>query len=384
MSVLTQQSSPIDAAARISTTLPDRALEVEIGRTLPEDLVTELRDVGLFHLMTPARLGGLEVDPATLVRVVESLSYGDAATGWTVLIGQGAGYLAWLRPDAAEGIVDAVGGRLPIIVGSMAPVGRVVSSDLETVTLTGRWQYNSGCHIADMLIGGFRLPDAEGDGVVRFAVFPREAATVHDTWRAAGMRGTGSHDVEVVELPVPLARTFDPFGPAQEDGALYRLPYMSYLLVALAGFPLGVGRRIVDEYRKIVLVKRNTERTLLAETPVVQAEVARCEGTVRAAKAFVEEAIAQIWVEAGDGIPSLPARALLSAAVQNAMRAALDVADSAMRACGASQLYHRAPLQRFFRDAQVAAQHLAFGLEAQRRVGAALLGLPVGPSVRFL
>jgi alkylation response protein AidB-like acyl-CoA dehydrogenase len=71
---------------------------------------------------------------------------------------------------------------------------------------------------------------------------------------------------------------------------------------------------------------------------------------------------------------------LLTGAVQHAMGTAVDVADAALRACGASQLYEQAPLQRYFRDAQAAAQHIGFGLDAQRRVGAALLGLDVPPA----
>lgn len=383
MSVTALESSPIEEAVRLAAILPDRALEVESGRTVPADLVAELRAAGLFSLMTPASLGGLEADPLTIVRVVEELTRGDAATGWSVLIGQGGGYLAWLEADAAREIVAAT--PAPLITGSMAPLGTATDAATDAgehagggaggdaVRLTGRWPYASGCGLSDHLVVGYR----PAEGQPRFALLPRAAVTVHDTWHVAGLRGTGSHDIEATAVLVPRSRTFDPYGPAREDGPLYRLPYMTYLLVAMAGFPLGAARRIVDEYRQIVLVKRNTERTLLAETPIVQAEIARCEATAGAARAFVHEAVAQVWDETQDGVASPRSRARLTAAVQHAMRATLDVADSAMRACGAGQLYHRAPLQRYFRDVQTAAQHIAFGLEAQRRVGSVLLGRDV-------
>ncbi|WP_052852526.1 acyl-CoA dehydrogenase family protein [Streptomyces avicenniae] len=371
MSVTALEKSPIEEAVRLAATLPGRALEVESGRTLPADLVDELRAAGLFSLMTPASLGGREADPLTIVRVVEELTRGDAATGWTVMIGQGAGYLAWLEPDVAREITEAT--PRPLITGSMAPLGTAVDAGEERIRLIGRWPYTSGCGLSDHLVAGYR-PAA---GPPRFALLPGAAVTVHDTWHVAGLRGTGSHDIEVTDLLLPSRLTFDPYGPAREDGPLYRLPYMSYLLVAMAGFPLGAARRIVDEYRQIVLGKRNTERTLLSETPIVQAEIARCEATVGAARAFVHEAVAQVWAQTQDGVASPQARALLTGAVQHAMRATLDVADSAMRACGASQLYDRAPLQRYFRDVQTAAQHIAFGLEAQRRVGSVLLGRDV-------
>ena len=371
MSTTTVERSPVAEAARISATLPGLALEVESGRTLPAGLVRELRDAGLFSLMTPASLGGLEADPATIVAVVEELSRGDAATGWTVLIGQGAGYLAWLEPDAAREIVAAT--PAPLITGSMAPLGTAVDAGADGLRITGRWPYTSGCGLSDHLVAGYR----GAAGPPRFALLNRSDVTIRDTWRVAGLRGTGSHDIEADDVLVPHRFTFDPYGPAREDGPLYRLPYMSYLLVAMAGFPLGVARRIVDEYRGIVLAKRNTERTLLAETPIIQAEIARCETAVGAARAFVHEAVARVWEQTQDGVAPAATRAMLTGAVQNAMRATLDVADSAMRACGASQLYNRDPLQRYFRDVQTAAQHIAFGLEAQRRVGSVLLGQDV-------
>ncbi|MDG4763531.1 acyl-CoA dehydrogenase family protein [Solwaraspora sp. WMMD406] len=371
MSVPTLESSPIEEAARVAATLPNRALEVEAGRTVPADLVAELRAAGLFGLMMPASLGGLEADPLTIVKVVEVLSHGDAATGWTVLIGQGAGYLAWLDPNAAAEILHNA--PVPLVTGSMAPLGTAVDAGAGAVRLTGRWPYASGCQLADYLVVGYR----SGEGPPRFALLPRAAVTVDDTWQVAGMRGTGSHDIEFSGVRVPHRFTFDPYGPARVDAPLYRLPYMSYLLVAMAGFPLGAAQRIVDEYRQIVLVKRNTERTLLAETPIVQAEIARCETAVGAARAFVYEAVSQVWAETQHRVASRQARARLTGSVQHAMRVALDVADSAMRACGASQLYNRAPLQRYFRDVQTAAQHIAFGLETQRRVGSVLLGQDV-------
>lgn len=368
-------SAPVEASRRIAATLPDRALAVESGRGLPPDLLADLRAAGLFALMAPASLGGHEAEPATVISVVEELSRADASTGWTVMVGQGSGYLAWLSPEAAAGLVG--GGPVPLIVGSMAPHGTAHPDGEDAVRLSGRWPYASACGAADHLIAPYRSLS----GPPRFALVPAARAVVHDTWHSAGLRGSGSHDFELADAPVPLDLTFDPFGPAREPGPLYRLPYMTYLLTAMAGFPLGTAGRIVAEYREIVQVKRNTERALLADTPIVQAEIGRCEATVASARAYVYETIGEVWEQTRSGAPSPQARARFTGAVQHAMRAALDVADSAMRACGASQLYERAPLQRFFRDVQAAAQHIAFGLEAQRRVGSVLLGRDVPPAL---
>ncbi|HET9116824.1 MAG TPA: acyl-CoA dehydrogenase family protein [Pseudonocardiaceae bacterium] len=41
---------------------------------------------GLFALWLPRALGGLELDPATMVRITEEISYADGSAGWTTLI----------------------------------------------------------------------------------------------------------------------------------------------------------------------------------------------------------------------------------------------------------------------------------------------------------
>jgi alkylation response protein AidB-like acyl-CoA dehydrogenase len=375
-------------ARRLASRITDSALDTERSRSVSEQLMSELRAAGLFQLMTPASIGGLEAEPRTIVAAIEELSRADAATGWTVMIGQGAGYLAWLDRDVTARIVERH--PRPVIVGSMAPFGQAQPvTGKPVLRITGRWPYNSGCRLADLIFGGFRPAEGggaegrrsavlgENHGPFRFALFSPSQVDIQDTWRAAGLRGTGSHHVAVHDVEVPAELTFDPFGPAREPGPLYRLPYMTYLMTALAGFPLGIARRTVDEYLATVKKKPNTELKLLAETPLAQADLGRCEAAVQAARAGVYEAVDTVWAEALQGVPSPRTRALLTGAVQHAMRTAVEVADTALRACGASQLYEQAPLQRCFRDAQAAAQHIAFGLDAQRRVGAALLGLDV-------
>jgi len=46
---------------------------------------------------------------------------------------------------------------------------------------------------------------------IRAMLFKAERATILDTWHVAGMRGTGSHDIEVKDIIVPPDDTFDIF-----------------------------------------------------------------------------------------------------------------------------------------------------------------------------
>ena len=54
---------------------------------LTAPVVQALLNAGLFYLMVPAALGGLEVDARTYLEVVEAISAADGSTGWCVMIG---------------------------------------------------------------------------------------------------------------------------------------------------------------------------------------------------------------------------------------------------------------------------------------------------------
>ncbi|MFZ0077566.1 MAG: acyl-CoA dehydrogenase family protein, partial [Trebonia sp.] len=75
-------------------------------RTLPGETVATLRAMGAFWLKTPAELGGTPLAPLDFCDVMEEFGYADAATAWTVMVGNGGTGTAggWL-PDAGAGRV---------------------------------------------------------------------------------------------------------------------------------------------------------------------------------------------------------------------------------------------------------------------------------------
>jgi alkylation response protein AidB-like acyl-CoA dehydrogenase len=276
-------------------------------RTMPAHLVEATKAAGLFRMAMPAELGGLELDPVSIVQAVEAMSHADASAGWTTLIGNSTAFFAWLDPTAAQ---DMLGGNSNVISTSMfAPMGRA-RRDGGNLIVDGRWPFNSGCVHADwyqtaVVVMNDGRPELRGDGRpdVRFAMFPRDAASIIDTWHSLGLRGTGSHDIEVHDLRVPIEQTAAPMldDPAG-NGSLARLGFFPLLTVLMSGFPLGVARRALDELAELAPTKRRgTSPVPIAEDPRIHYEIGRADAALQAARAFLLDALDHAWTTVTSG-----------------------------------------------------------------------------------
>jgi indole-3-acetate monooxygenase len=369
---------PRDAAARIAPAVAARALEAERERCVPVDLVDELRAAGLLKLYLPAALGGLETDPLTVVDVIETLSAADGSAGWTTFILNSTYFVSWLEPDVARMVLaDEPGGGF---ASNFGPFGRAGRADDGALRLDGRWPFNSAAPHASWFANG-ALVDA-GSGAApqwRFAFFRNADAQILDTWRAAGLRATASHDVVVEQLRLDPQCIADPiFGTAQHDGPLFRWSFFAQLGTLFAGFPLGVARRAIDEFLAIAPRKGRGGAAPLADESHVALAVARAESRVRSARAFVVDAVAHGWERALDGDPlTFDDRVAIRLATANAMDTAIEVVDAMFHLAGGGALYDDHPLQRCWRDAHAGGQHLYFSNNHRARIGQALLGRSV-------
>jgi indole-3-acetate monooxygenase len=114
-----------------------------------------------------------------------------------------------------------------------------------------------------------------------------------------------------------------------------------------------------------------------AERATVQAEVARAEAAVRAARALLDEAIGEAWERAvADGSVDAQRRAGLRLAATHATTAGVQATETAYRLGGGSAIYDASPLRRRLRDAHVATQHMLVAPATWELTGRVLLGLP--------
>lgn len=375
----------MDGARALSAAVSDSAAENEAGRRLAPALVDGFRERGLFGLCLPRRYGGSEVSPATLVDVVETLAAADGSAGWCVAIAAtSAATAAYLPPDEAAAVFEA--GAATIIGGVFAPKGRA-RVDGKDLIVDGRWSFASGIDHCDWLLGGCAIVDPQSsDGPPRtcMVAFPAGEAVVHDTWQVAGLRGTGSHDMQVEGLRVPRSRAVSIHSdPPHEDGALYRFPVFGLLALGIAAVSLGIARRAIDELVAVAGGKvPGGGRRRLAERSAVQEDVAWATAELSAARAYMHDAIGRAYDEAAGGSAiALPERAALRLASTFATRTAARAVDRMYEAGGGTSIYASSPLQRCFRDVHTATQHMMVARGSMELAGRTLLDLETDVSL---
>jgi indole-3-acetate monooxygenase len=203
-----------------------------------------------------------------------------------------------------------MGGTSDVVSTSMfAPLGRA-RRDGDHFVVDGRWPFNTGCMHAEWYQVGVTVMEGEhpatrpdGRPDARFAYFPHDQAEIIDTWHSTGLRGTGSHDLEVRGLRIPVEHTAAPMlDPPRHEGALFDLGFFPLLVTLMSGFPLGVARRALDELVALAPTKRRGASPItLAEDPHVQYEVGRAEATLQSAKVLVSDALGEAWTTATAG-----------------------------------------------------------------------------------
>ncbi|WP_410571693.1 acyl-CoA dehydrogenase family protein [Amycolatopsis sp. cmx-4-61] len=372
----------VTAARELAPELSARAVEAEQLQTLPRDLVERARAAGLFRLATPRGLGGQELPPATIVEVVEELSRADGSAGWTITIGNASAFLAWLDPAVAADLV--AGSPDPVGGGVFAPAGRLTPDGDGKFALAGRWAFCSGSPHTDLFFNGAMVFDGDAPRTVpgrgpdwRLAVVPAAQARVLENWDVTGLRGTGSHDI-AIDAVVRQEHTISPFTePARHDGPLGRFPFFTLVGTMMVGVPLGIARRALDEFTGFAPAKfRPPGPGPIADDGDVQLALTRAEGRLRSARAFVFEALGELWDTACAGdVPDVRQRGQFLLAAQQAMRASLSAVDIAFGYAGAGALHADQPMQRCFRDLHAAAQHIYFSAAASKRYAKLRFGI---------
>jgi indole-3-acetate monooxygenase len=352
------------------------------GRRLPEAVFAALADAGLFRLWLPEALGGPELSPFEFMRVVEAASARDGSIGW--LLGNGGG-MSRIGGYLGEAVVrDWFADQHAFIASSTGAVGTATPVD-GGYCVSGRWRFGSGAHHATrfMVLASVRPEDPDSPLICCY--LGRSDVTIVDNWHVSGLRGTGSCDFEARDIFVPAAHAHPFLGlqPTQ-PGLLYRMPPSSVFAWSICGLPLGIASGAISSFAELACRKgRLGTRAMLRDHEIVQATVGRARAMLRAARAFLIDAMAELMAATDTGGQRpVEARADIRIANAHAAETAMSVTDMLAASAGAAAIFETCALERAVRDVRAAAKHIAMSPNNYIIAGRLALGLDPG-AVRF-
>jgi len=357
-------------------------------RRLAREVHAALQHAGVYRMLVPGEAGGDELPYPLALRVIERLARIDGSVAWCAVIGAGTASFGTSLPP---GVAEETLWRDPnaVSAGVFIPNGRATPVD-GGYRVSGRWPFASGCSDAAWFVGQCVIEsqsvDADGNGspaTHRMAAIPMTELRVFDTWHAAGLRATGSHDVEATDVFVPSEHMFelgrqDP----RRQGPLTRFPFIALLTSCLAAVSVGLARAATETLSD-ALAQRAARLERGADGLLGSAvlELAVLEAAARSTRIALFTSVDALWDAVVAGEEDLESASIdVQLVSRHAVAQAVDVASRAHRLGGAAALHEEHPLQRASRDAQAVAQHGMFGLVPHEALGRTLVKRRMAPS----
>ncbi|MET4290871.1 3-hydroxy-9,10-secoandrosta-1,3,5(10)-triene-9,17-dione monooxygenase [Bradyrhizobium sp. LB8.2] len=368
--------------------LRDRAAQTEELRHLPPETELDLHEAGLFRMLQPRRIGGAELDYVALIDCADLLGQADASVAWNLAnLASHHWMLGMFEPTAQ----DLVWGRDPdaLIASSFIfPAGRATRVE-GGYRLHGSWPFSSGvASCAWNMLASVVYSDDEADGIeYRIFLLPKADYKVLDTWNVAGLRGTGSCDVEVRDVFVPdymtvavgdLAGGPTP-GSELNPNSLYALPVFALFPYVLSGVALGNAQACLDDYAEVVRHRISTyNHAKLSDFQSTQIKIAEASAKIDAARLIMRSACLNAMEDARRGhVPDMATKTRYRRDGAYSVNSCTDAVSMLFAASGARGLFTTGVLQRQFRDAHAINSHLAFNFDAAgTNYGRVALGLP--------
>lgn len=369
---MSEQTNWLEVIRSVGPGFAERSAQHDASDSFVADNYVALKEKGVFAAGVPAELGGGGAPHVELCAMIRELAHFCSSTALAVSMHThlvAAMAYMWRNGNKApEPMLRRVAAEKLVLVATGGSDWLAGSGKLEKVDggfrMTGRKIFGSGVPAGNVLMttGVYQDPK-DGPTVIHFPVsLKAEGVKVLDTWRVLGMRGTGSHDIELDNVFVPDAtagvrRPAGKWHPFMHTACLVAVPvfYAAYLGVAESARDIAIGFAKKKNDPNAAYLVGEMENHLVA----AQVAHASMVELVKSEKPGPETTNA-----------TLTRRALL-------VTSAIRTVEKAMEVAGGVAFYRSATLERLFRDIQGARYHPVQEKPQVRYTGRLLLGLDV-------
>ncbi|WP_129658751.1 acyl-CoA dehydrogenase family protein [Rothia uropygialis] len=330
------------------------AERIEDTGTVPDELVTELRDRGWLSLAAPQELGGAGMSFSDYLQVLEVISKSHASIRMLVHVNNGT----WraMAPYASQELREEV--LIPAVKadkrvaftltehdrGSGADIGTTVRREGDEYVMNGEKHLITFGVKADYLLITARLEGTSGkEGLVSFTM-PNHlpGAEVIDDSDTMGVRGTDHAILRFNETRFPARYRIG------EEGQGLEIALGGFLTPSRVGVAMScVG--LAERAQELAIEYANERVTFgkpLAKRQAIQFMLSENYARLAAAKALVMQAARAYEAGAPD------AGELSSAAKLTAVDMLTFVTDNALQVHGGRGYWKKNPIERVYRDAR--------------------------------
>lgn len=364
-----------ESAKKLAEIFATRAAAHDENDRFVEDNYVNLKEAGLIRASVPRELGGGGASVRDLCEMLRIIAGACGSTGLALSMHTHQVAIPawrWHHQPAARPMVEPLLRRVAnenlVLLSSGGSDWIGGSGKAEKVDggykITARKVFASGAPAGDLLMTG-AISEEDGERTVLHFAVPLGApeVTVLDTWRTMGMRGTGSHDVQINGLfiaddKIPLKRKAGEWHPAFQIIATIAFPliYSAYLGIAESAREIAVGT---------AGMKPASHRTQSIAGRMDTALTA-----ARLAQSYMIEVVERNAPSAETINDVMIGRRLVE---ENTIR----VVELAMELAGGASFYRKTELERRFRDIQASRYHPLQKEVQAEYAGAMALGHPV-------
>nr|WP_319249042.1 acyl-CoA dehydrogenase family protein [uncultured Celeribacter sp.] len=329
---------------------------VEQEDNIPEEIVSEMKEMGLFGLSTPEEFGGIGLSVPQEARLIETLCY--ASLTFRSLIGTNVGIGAqgivmdgtsdqkerWLPGIASGDIIASFALTEPDNGSDAGGIRTSARRDGTDFVINGTKRYITNAVRAGVFTVFARTdPDKPGaDGVSAF-IIPADTPgiTVATPDKKMGQRGTKTSDVIFEDVRVPESAILG--GPEKLNmGFRTAMKVLDRGRIHVSAMAVGQSQRMLDIATDYALERTQFGKPI-GQHQLVQGLIADCQAELQAARALVRAAADTFHREG---------KAILEAASAKyfCTEAAGRIADRAVQIHGGAGYMSEYDIERLYRD----------------------------------
>ncbi len=329
--------------------------EVEAADAIPDDVVREMREMGLFGLSIAEEYGGLGLTMAEECRVAIELGRTTPAFRSTfgtnvgigsqglVMAGSDAQKAEWLPRIASGEIVTSFALTEPDVGSDSGAVKTRAVKDGDVYRLSGTKRYITNADKADLFTVMARTGDEPGGRGVSAFLVPRDlpGLSVGEPEKKMGQKGAKVADLNLDDVPLPAANRLGEEG----QGFKIAMQVLDRGRLHISAVCVGVAERLIADCVAYATERKQFGKAI-AEHQLIQGMIADSKTEALAARALTLETAGR--KDAGDNVVMESAAAKYFASEMVGR-----VADRAVQIFGGAGYISDYGIERLYRDVRL-------------------------------